>query len=61
MLRSHLNPITQQTASTMLATYRIDAIAVAEHEVAAQIAANKLERAFAMNQVRRAIIYILAE
>jgi hypothetical protein len=45
----------------MLATYRIDAIAVAEHEVAAQIAANKLERAFAMNQVRRAIIYILAE
>jgi hypothetical protein len=45
----------------MLAKYRVDAIAIAEREVAARIAANELERALQMDQVRRAIIFILAE
>jgi hypothetical protein len=45
----------------MLATYRGDAIAVAEREVAARIAANDVEKALHMDQVRRAIISILAE
>jgi hypothetical protein len=46
---SHLNPAAQRTASTMLATYRVDAIAVAEREVAARIAANEVERALHMD------------
>jgi hypothetical protein len=57
----HFNPAAQRTASTMLATHRVDAIAVAEREVAARIAANEVERALHMDQVRRAIIFILAE
>jgi hypothetical protein len=61
MRRSHLNPTAQRTACTMLAKYRVDAIAIAEREVAARIAANELERALQMDQVRRAIIFILAE
>jgi hypothetical protein len=45
----------------MLATYRGDAIAVVESNVAARIAANDVEEALQMDQVRRAIIFILAE
>jgi hypothetical protein len=57
---AQLHPTAQRTAYTMVATYKADALFVAEREVSARIIAEDFEMALQMDQVRREIIFILA-
>ncbi len=56
-----VNPAARRAAATMLARYDTDALAIAEREVAARIAANDVDQALEMDQVRRELVFLLRE